>query len=284
MTKARGRGITPEGLIGVFDSDVGGLTVLDECLAQLPGEDFVYYGDTAHFPYGDKSVAYLRDRSMRAATWLADQGAKTIVIACNTATAAALGHLQTHLDVPVIGVMTAEAHAAAYTTRNRVVGLLATVATVESGAYERMVKAHDAGVEVVSVACPRLAPAIHRGEPYDESIVEMVREYTAPLRQARADTVILGCTHYPMVSRLLRRNLPDATLITSGEELARELRESLRRKGLLRSGGREGTYRFACSGDPDAFRTLGSRYLQMPLGQVDRVPLDQPAASPAPAG
>ncbi len=276
MTQAVRVGLTAEGSIGVFDSDVGGLTVLDECLARLPGEDFVYYGDTAHFPYGDKSVEYLRDRSMRAASWLVDQGAKTVVVACNTATAAALAHLQTHIEVPVIGVMTAESHAAAYTTRNRVVGLLATVATVQSGAYERMITAHDAGVKVLSVACPRLAPAIQRGEPYDESIVEMVREYTAPLREARADTVILGCTHYPMVNRLLRRNLPDATLITSGEELARELRESLRRKGLLRSEGREGAYRFACSGDPEVFRRLGSRYLQMPLGQVDRVALDDP--------
>lgn len=266
--------LTAEGCIGVFDSDVGGLTVLDECLAQLPAEDFVYYGDTAHFPYGDKSVEYLRERSMRAATWLVEQGAKTVVVACNTATAAALGHLQTHVPVPVIGVMAAEAHAAAYTTRNRRVGLLATVATVESGAYERMILAHDAGVDVTSVACPRLAPAIQRGEPYDDTIVEMVREYTAPLRDAGVDTAILGCTHYPMVSRLLRRNLPDVTLITSGEELARELRESLRRKDLLRSGGREGAYRFACSGDPDGFRALGSRYLQMPLGDVARVPLD----------
>ena len=121
------------------------------------------------------------------------------------------------------------------------------------------------------VACPRLAPAIQNGDPFDERIVEMVREYTAPLRDARVDTVILGCTHYPLVERLLRRNLPNTRLIKSGEELARELRESLERKGLLRDDAREGRYRFACSGDPAAFQALGTRFLQMPLGDVERV-------------
>lgn len=263
--------LSPDLAIGVFDSGVGGLTVLDECLAALPAEDFVYFGDTAWFPYGDRTDAELRGRADDIADWLVRQGVKTIVVACNTATAAALVHLQTHLRVPVIGVMSPEAHAAALTTRNRRVGLLATEATVRSGSYERMVRAHDAGVEVVAVACPRLAPAIQRGEPYDQELVEMVREYAAPLREASVDTVILGCTHYPMVERLLRRSLPGVTLIKSGEELARDLGESLRRRGLLRPAGREGTYRFACSGDPEAFRALGSRFLQMPLGEVTAV-------------
>ncbi len=272
--------LTPDLAIGVFDSGVGGLTVLDELLAQLPAEDFLYFGDTDWFPYGEKSEAQLRERAAQIARWLLDQGVKVIVVACNTATAAALEHLQRTLAVPVIGVMTPEAHAAVQTTRNRRVGLLATEATVRSGSYERMVRAHDAGVRVVSVACPLLAPAIQSGDNVDERLVEMVREYTAPLREAEVDTVILGCTHYPMVERLLRRSLPGVTLITSGEELARELRDSLRRRGLLRPTGEEGTYRFACSGDPAAFRELGGRFLQMPLGMVDRVL----AGHPEPAG
>ena len=127
------------------------------------------------------------------------------------------------------------------------------------------------GVEVVSVACPLLAPAIQAGDPFDDRIVEMVRQYTAPLREAGVDTVILGCTHYPLVERLLRRNLPNTRLIKSGEELARELRGSLDRKGLLRSDGTEGQYRFACSGDPEAFHELGTRFLQMPLGTVEHI-------------
>lgn len=257
--------------IGVFDSGVGGLTVLDECLAQLPAEDFVYFGDTAWFPYGDRTDAELRARAAAIARWLVATGVKTIVVACNTATAAALTHLQQTFDVPVIGVMSSEAHAAVQSTRNRRVGLLATEATVRSGSYERMVHAHDAGVEVVAVACPRLAPAIQNGDPFDERIVEMVREYTAPLRERGVDTVILGCTHYPLVERLLRRSLPNTRLIKSGEELARELGDSLSRKGLLRTEDREGNYRFVCSGDPEAFQALGTRFLQMPLGRVERV-------------
>ena len=258
--------------IGVFDSGVGGLTVLDECLARLPAEDFLYFGDTAWFPYGDKSPEELRGRSEAIARWLIGQGAKLIVVACNTATAAALAHLQTHLDVPVIGVMTAESHAAVQSSRSRRIGLLATEATVASGSYQRMIHAHDAGAQVTAVACPGLAPAIQRDNPFDEEIVEMVRDYTAPLREARVDTVILGCTHYPMVEKLIRRNVPaDATLISSGEEIAREIADTLKRQGLLAEGDRQGGYAFACSGDPAAFRTIGSRFLQMPFGEVQQV-------------
>jgi glutamate racemase len=257
--------------IGMFDSGVGGLTVLEECLVALPAEDFVYFGDTAWFPYGEKSRAELRARALDIGRWLVDQGAKLVVVACNTATAAALEHLQQRLEVPVLGVMGPEARAAVQTTRNRRVGLLATAATVASGSYERMIRAHDAGVAVTSVACPRLAPAIQDGSGWDEEVVDMVRDYTDPLREADVDTVILGCTHYPMVEKLLRRQLQGVEIITAGEELAREVADSLRRRGLARPGGREGVYRFACSGEPAAFREVGSRFLQMPLGEVVRV-------------
>jgi glutamate racemase len=260
--------------IGVFDSGVGGLTVLDECLAALPAEDFVYFGDTAWFPYGDRDRAELRARALAIGRWLEAQDVKLIVVACNTATAAALEFLQRRLALPVIGVMAPEAHAAVQATRSRRVGLLATAATVDSGSYERMVHAHDAGVSVTSVACPGLAPAIQDGDPYGEPVVAMVREYAAPLRAAGVDTVILGCTHYPVVERMLRRALPDVVLVKSGEELAREVGDTLRRKGLLRAPGVEGRYRFVCSGDPDAFRATGTRFLQMPLGRVDRVDPD----------
>lgn len=257
--------------IGMFDSGVGGLTVLEECLVALPAEDFVYYGDTAWFPYGEKSGDALRERAVAIAGWLRQQDVKLIVVACNTATAAALEHLQTHVDIPVMGVMGPESRAAVQTTRNRKVGLLATEVTVASGSYERMIRAHDAGVEVTSVACPRLAPAIQRGDAWDEDLVEMVRDYTEPLRTRGVDTVILGCTHYPMVEKLLRRQLQGTAIIKAGEELAREVGDALERRGLRRAGGHEGRYRFACSGDPAAFREVGSRFLQMPLGDVVQV-------------
>lgn len=276
-----GPDITSAKAIGVFDSGVGGLTVLDELLASLPAEDFVYFGDTAFFPYGEKPVQDLRRRALAIARWLERQGVKLIVVACNTATAAVLPWLQQRVATPVIGVMTPEAHAAVQATRNRRVGLLATTATVASGSYPRMITAHDAGVEVTSVACPLLAPAIQAGREIDQAIVDMVREYTAPLREAQVDTVILGCTHYPVVERLLRRSLPGVTLIKSGEALAREVSESLQRKGLQRGGTDEGGYRFVCSGDPRVFREAGGRFLQMPLGDVAVVdPEAVPAAAP----
>lgn len=266
--------------IGMFDSGVGGLTVLEECLVALPAEDFVYYGDTAWFPYGEKTPQELRARALAICRWLADQGVKLIVVACNTATAAALEYLQTQVEIPVVGVMGPESRAAAQTTRNRRVGLLATAATVASGSYERMIHANDAGVAVTSVACPRLAPAIQGGAGWDAELVEMVREYTEPLVAADVDTVILGCTHYPVVEKLLRRRLGGVEIITAGAELAHDVRDTLARRGQLRAGGREGAYRFACSGDPEAFVAVGSRFMQMPLGDVSRVALDDPAAQP----
>ncbi|MDH3724485.1 MAG: glutamate racemase [Thermoleophilia bacterium] len=265
--------------IGVFDSGVGGLTVLDECLASLPGEDFIYFGDTAFFPYGERSVQQLRARSLRIVDWLLGQQVKLVVVACNSATAAALEYLQTQREVSIIGVMAPEAHAAVQASRNRRIGLLATEATVASGSYERMVHAHDAGAQVTSVACPKLAPAIQNGDAFDADLLELVRDYAAPLRKAEVDTAILGCTHYPMIDRLLRRTLPGVTLISSGEEIAREVHETLERKTLLRGLGKEGEYRFACSGDPAAFVELGSRFLQMPLGKVDQVDVDAVTAS-----
>lgn len=264
--------------IGMFDSGVGGLTVLEECLVALPAEDFVYYGDTAWFPYGEKSRAELRRRADQIADWLVAQDVKMVVVACNTATAAALDHLQQRLTVPVMGVMGPEAHAAAHTTRNRRVGLLATAATVASGSYERMILANDAGIAVTSVPCPRLAPAIQDGSGWDDEIVAMVRDYTEPLREAQVDTVILGCTHYSMVEKLLRRQLPGVQIVKAGAELARELADALRRRELLRETGREGRYRFACSGDPETFRAVASRFLQMPLGDVVQVALPDPVA------
>jgi glutamate racemase len=266
--------LDPNSPIGVFDSGVGGLTVLDECLASLPAEDFIYFGDTAFFPYGERSADELRARALAIVDWLLERRVKLVVVACNSATAAALEYLQTHREISIIGVMAPEAHAAVQASRNRRIGLLATEATVDSGSYERMVHAHDAGAKVVSVACPRLAPAIQNGDAFDVGLLELVRDYAAPLRRAEVDTAILGCTHYPMIDRLLRRTLPGVTLISSGVEIAREVRETLERKALLRRDQREGEYRFACSGDPAMFVELGSRFLQMPLGEVDRVDLD----------
>ena len=258
--------------IGVFDSGMGGLTVLHECLVTLPQEDFVYLGDGARFPYGPRPLDELRRYAAEIGGFLEAEGVKLIVAACNSVTSAALPELQTELSVPVIGVLTPEAHAAVQATRNRRVGLLATQATVESGRYEALVRTLDAGVVLTPVACPRLVPLIESDDPFAPETTEAVREYAEPLKQAGVDTVILGCTHYPLIRPILQRVFGrDVTLVFSAEETARETAETLARKGIENEPGREGDCRFLTTGDPDAFRTMGRRFLQLPIDEVEHV-------------
>jgi len=258
--------------IGVFDSGMGGLTVLHECLVTLPHEDFVYLGDGARLPYGTRPLAEIRRFASEVAAYLEQQGVKLIVAACNSATAAALPELQRRLSVPVVGVLAPEAHAAVLATRNRRIGLLATQATVESGRYEELAHALDAGAELVSVACPRLVPLIEGDDPFGEETAQAVREYAAPLKEADVDTVILGCTHYPLVKPILQRVFGrSVTLVFSAEETAREVAETLARKGIENSESREGTYRFLTTGDPETFREMGRRFLQLPIESAEHV-------------
>ena len=254
--------------IGVFDSGVGGLTVLHECLVTMPHEDFVYLGDHARLPYGPRPLDEIRRFAHEIAGYLAQQGVKLIVVACNAATSAALPALQSSLAVPVVGVIAPEAAAAVRSTRNRRIGLLATQATVTAGRYEQLVRALDAGVRFTAVPCPELVPLIEAGA----QTVDAVRGYAIPLQEAACDTVILGCTHYPLIRPVFQRVFGrDVTLVFSADETAREVDETLRRKGWENDGGREGAYRFLTTGDPAAFRALGERFLQLPLGDVTRV-------------
>jgi glutamate racemase len=259
--------------IGVFDSGVGGLTVLHECLVTMPHEDMVYLGDNARLPYGPRPLEEIRRFALEIGGWLERHGGvKLVVAACNSATAAALPDLQRALTVPVVGVLAPEAHAAVLATRNRRVGLLATEATVASGRYETLIAALDAGVRVTALACPRLVPLIEGDDPYGDEVAEAVREYAAPLRAAGVDTVVLGCTHYPLIRPVLQRVLGrDVTLVFSAEETAREVAETLARKRIENATGREGACRFLTTGDPDAFRETGRRFLQLPIGAVERV-------------
>jgi glutamate racemase len=265
--------------IGVFDSGVGGLTVLHELLVALPQEDFVYLGDTARFPYGERTAEELERFSVEIAEELLARRVKLLVVACNSATAAALGALQqrmlqTTLGVDVLGVVRPEAVRAVASTRTGRLGLLATPTTVASGAYERAVEAVDPHVTLTAVPCPTLAPLIQTGERFDERVVRAVREACAPLREAEVDTVILGCTHYPLVAPLLQRMLgPGVTLVTSGAALARQVEHALTTRGLRAERAGEGEYRFLCTGDVAAFEELGTRFLQMPLGPLEQVRL-----------
>ncbi len=268
--------------IGVFDSGVGGLTVLHELLVTLPHEDAVYLGDNARLPYGSRPLAEIRRFALEIGRLLEREGVKLVVVACNSATAAGIHDVQRSLDVPVVGVLQPEAHAAALATRNRRVGLLATEATVSSGRYQQAVLAHDASVEVVSVPCPRLVPLIEGPDPFGEETTEAVREVAAPLQAADVDTVILGCTHYPILRPIFQRVFGrSVTLVFSADETAREVAETLARKGIENDDGREGSYRFLTTGDPAAFREMGKRFLQLPISEVEHVRLETTAPQAA---
>ena len=270
--------------IAVFDSGVGGLTVLHELLVALPAEDYVYLGDSASFPYGDKQPDELRACVARNTTLLLDRGAKLVVIACNSAAATGLGVARALADarrVPVIAVIEPEAEIAAAITPSGRVGVLATPATVASGAYTGALRRFRQDVTVTEVPAGDLAPIIQSGFPFDERVVDTVRSYCEPLKEARVDTVILGCTHFPLVAPMLQRILGrDIHLVTAGHAVAATAQRVLESRGVEAQGTDEGAYRFLCTGDVARFRLLGTRFLQMPLGEIEAV---TPAADVRPA-
>jgi glutamate racemase len=260
--------------VAVFDSGVGGLTVLHECLVSLPHEDFVYLGDTARFPYGDRTPGQLLAFARELSGILLERGAKLLVVACNSATAAALPALREELEgrVPIVGVVTPESRLAAAATRNGRVGLLATPATVNSGAYARALAEAAPEAELHALASAELAPLIQEGGDVDERVVACVDGLCRPLRAAGVDTVILGCTHYPLVRPVLQRALGrGVAVVSSGEAIAGEVDARLRAAGLASDDSRRGDYRFLATGDPDEFRRLGTRFLQLPIGSVEHV-------------
>ena len=244
----------------------------------MPEEDFVYLGDTAMFPYGRRDPERLRRRIAAIATLLLDGGAKLLVIACNTATsigADVAREVAAERGVEVVPVVEPQAEIAAAITDSGRVGVLATPNTVESGAYRRALEAQGRALEVTEVEAPDLAPFIQDGSPFDQGVVEMARGYCAPLQRAEVDTLILGCTHYPLVAPMLQRILGrDVRLVSGGHAVAAAVQRTLESAGLARQGDGEGAYRFLCTGEVESFRELGTRFLQMPLGEVERIEID----------
>lgn len=277
--------------IGVFDSGLGGLTVARELVRTLPGESIVYLGDTARCPYGPRDRAEVREFVLQIGAWLSARPVKLIVVACNTATAAGLALAQTAFDVPVIGVVEPGARAAVMATTNRSVGVIGTVGTVESGAYSRAVRALDAGVTVFSAAAPRFVDVVEAGLRMDESpledwmaqtadvfirpsFYEMARDYLDPLKRAGIDTLVLGCTHFPLLSAAIQQVIgQNVRLISSAEETAREVAEALAARGRLAEKGTP-LRRYFTTGDAAEFERLGSRVLGQDTGHVEAVALD----------
>ena len=268
--------------MAVFDSGVGGLTVLHECLVSLPHEDFLYLGDTARFPYGDRRPEELVAFARELAAILLERGAKLLVVACNSATAAALPTLREELAgrLPVVGVVRPESRLAAAATSSGRVGLIATPATVASGAYARALAEVAPACELHAVASAELAPLIQAGGEVDERVVTCIEGLCRPLRAARVDTVILGCTHYPLVRPVLQRALGrGVAIVSSGEAIAAEVDSRLRSAGVANREDRRGEYRFLASGDVEDFRRLGTRFLQLPIGNVEHVEVAPPGAA-----
>jgi glutamate racemase len=236
-------------MIGVFDSGLGGLTVLSALLARLPHEDFAYFADTANLPYGEKPEAFIQARSIAIAWHLQCAfAAKAIVIACNTATAMAAEAVRRAVDCPVIALEPAVKPAAAL-SKTGVIGVLATTRTLGSLRFQKLVETHAHRARVIAQPCPGLAEAIERA---DTATVDcLLDEYALPLAHCRADIVVLGCTHYPWAKEKIAARLPGAMLIDTGEAVARQTERRLKGEGLLASGQRQGRLTLGASGDPE---------------------------------
>lgn len=278
--------------IGVFDSGFGGLTVAREIAKALPQESLIYVGDSARCPYGPRDLGEVDGFVQQIGAWLVAQGVKMIVIACNTATAAGLAHAQRTFPVPVIGVVEPGARAAVHATRNRRVGVIATKGTIDSGAYAKAIRHIDAGITVFSTATPRFVEIAERGIRMAEGPVEdytslaskvyirpafqeIAKEYLEPLRRCEIDTLVLGCTHYPLLKALIGAVVGrDVTLISSAKEAARDVREILDRKRALAPEGTVPVRRFYTTGnDIDEFRSFGGRVFRQPLESVEHLDL-----------
>jgi glutamate racemase len=249
--------------IGVIDSGLGGLTVLRALIDLLPDEPVVYFGDTGRFPYGPKPDRDVIKYAFEMADLLADHDAKMLVVACNRVSSVALDALRRDYDMPVIGVIEPALRAAIQTTRTRRVGVIGTVGTIASGAYQRAADASGAGVELTCAACPGFAEFVEVGDVDSQEVHVLTERLLAPVRDAGVDTLVLGCTHYPLLARTIGDVMGrDVVLVSSGDETAFETRALLGGAGHARRPGSEPPRRvFVTSGDLATFRTLGARFL-----------------------
>lgn len=255
--------------IGVFDSGIGGLTVVKALRELLPEEKIFYLGDTARVPYGGKSSSTVQRYSLEMTEILLKENAKAIVIACNTASAIALDTLEKNLPVPVVGVIKPGAQAAIKATRNRHVGVIGTRATIGSGAYEKALRALDGDVRVTSRACPLLVPLIEEGWLNDKLTDSVIQRYLEPLVHENIDTLVLGCTHYPLLTGAISRALgPTVTLVDSAQNCARAVQELLDRQSLRAPAGNSGDLEVALTDAPDNFLRVAREALQLEIGEV----------------
>ncbi len=261
--------------VGIFDSGIGGLTVLKEILSEIPGEAFVYFGDTARVPYGTKSKETITRFSVENTQFLQTLDVKLVVVACHTASSLALKELQERFSIPLIGVIEPAARKAAELTRSGRIGVIGTKATISSGAFESALKAIDPRFKVYSTACPLFVPLVEEGWTEGEVVEKIARTYLDPLRSFGIDTLILGCTHYPMLAGTISRILGTGVeLVNPSRETAAEARALLGRLGLGADAGLGGTARFFVSDEPEHFRQMGERFLGRSIGSVVKVSVE----------
>jgi glutamate racemase len=261
--------------IGVFDSGIGGLTVARELMRQLPNESIIYFGDTARVPYGPKSPDTVLRYSREITNFLKGQGVKAVVVACNTATAHALPKLREENDLPIVGVIDPGARAAARATKSGNVGVIGTQGTINSHAYERAIAAELPTANILARACPLFVPLVEEGWLETDATNVIAREYLGEFVNANVDTLVLGCTHYPLLKRAIGEVVGRSVrLIDSAEETAAETATTLREAGLERTDRDEPpTYRFIASDAPEQFLRVGQRFLGTAIDRVETVTL-----------
>jgi glutamate racemase len=258
--------------IGIFDSGVGGLTVVKEIMKALPRESIIYLGDTARVPYGIRSPETVLRYSRENARFLISEGIKLLVIACNTSSSVSLQHLRQSLDVPVIGVIEPGARAAVAKTKNGRIAVIGTETTIRSNAYEQAIKAINGSVEVRGIACPLFVPLIEEGW-IDGEVIRLVAErYLSPLKYDNFDTLVLGCTHYPIIKHVIAETV-EAGLIDSAIETAREVKKVLEANDMLNRSGGQPSRRFFVTDAPEKFREMGRRFLGHELTSVSKIVL-----------
>lgn len=263
--------------IGMFDSGVGGLTVARAVIDLLPNEDLIYFGDTARCPYGPRPQQEVRKFALEIMDSLVEEDVKLLVIACNAASSTALADARNRYDVPVIGVIEPGVRAAIAATRNRRIGLIGTEVTVRSGAYDEAITASRANVTLLSVACPRFVEFVERGDTTSDEVVEAAEDYLAPLREQEVDTLLLGCTHYPLLSGVIQYVMGEGVvLVSSAESTANEVFAKLRNDGLLNEPARSGRHRFISSSINGSTTELGQRFLGPEYTEVEHRPWDVP--------
>ncbi len=263
--------------IGVFDSGLGGLTAVKQIMEELPSESIVYFGDTGRVPYGTRSRETIIKYSKNDVNFLLEKDVKMILIACGTASSAALSALKAEYDIPIIGVVEPAVDAALFATKNGKIGVLGTAGTIKSGSYESLLKKKNPALCVYTKACPLFVPLVENGH-FDTEVAKLViKEYLEEIRAVGVDTLILGCTHYPLLKKAISEYMGEnVTLIDAGAEAAKALSAQLEKDGLCSKEDRKAEYRYYVSDNTDGFEVLGGLFLEKKIdGQVEKIDIEK---------